>query len=452
MTIRRGTPGDLVFVATPEEFNRDITNNPWDLAFYGSYGAKLNPTSLKNASIKWSIDEGTLIIAQNFANASSQLTLEKSRGTSSAPKAVIDGDTLASIHMSGYDGGQYMLGAFISAVVDGVVDGNSMPTKLVFGTNADQFAEGQAELLSDGTLKVKRISFPDGSIQTTSDILGTPGPKGDKGDKGDTGMQGPQGIPGPKGNPGDNGGTDPVFNSVTATTLNVKDITFTGTGPVTINSGNDLNFVSAGDIKFNDQSLSSVAFTGSYNDLTDKPTLTVGPQGPQGIQGDTGLTGAQGPKGDTGAAGAQGPVGPKGDTGPQGPAGPAGTMPEEAVVKVNGSWTVTPGTNTYSITIPPNGVYQLWVRGNIPNGIITYVATLSITNSNVPVIGSQYAWNYTGGGTPISLTSIPDQVIGTAGAISTGVISGITNNVFNFGISNTTGSNQTVEWGYTKIS
>ena len=39
MSIRRGTPGDLVFVATQEEFNRDITNNPWDLAFYGSYGA-----------------------------------------------------------------------------------------------------------------------------------------------------------------------------------------------------------------------------------------------------------------------------------------------------------------------------------------------------------------------------------------------------------------------------
>lgn len=178
MTIRRGTPGDLVFVATPEEFNRDMTNNPWDLAFYGSYGAKLNPTNLKNASIKWNVDEGALVIAQHFANASSQLNLEKSRGTSDEPTAVIDGDTLSSIYMSGYDGGQYVLGAFISAVVDGVVDGDSMPTKLVFGTNPNQFAEPQAELLGDGTLRVKRITgfddagleiiFKDGTVQTTS--------------------------------------------------------------------------------------------------------------------------------------------------------------------------------------------------------------------------------------------------------------------------------------------
>lgn len=166
MSIRRGTPGDLVFVATQEEFNRDITNNPWDLAFYGSYGAKLNPTNLNNASIKWNIDEGTLVIAQHFSNASSQLTLEKSRGTSAVPRAVLDGDTLSSIHMSGYDGGQYVLGAFISAVVDGVVDGDSMPTKLVFGTNPNQFAEPQAELLGDGTLKVKRITgFDDNGLE-----------------------------------------------------------------------------------------------------------------------------------------------------------------------------------------------------------------------------------------------------------------------------------------------
>lgn len=44
---------------------------------------------------------------------------------------------------------------------------------------------------------------------------------------------------------------DPVFNSVTATDLNVQNVTFSGTGAVTINSNNDLNFASAGDITFN---------------------------------------------------------------------------------------------------------------------------------------------------------------------------------------------------------
>jgi len=125
---------------------------------------------------------------------------------------------------------------------------------------------------------------------------------------------------------------------------------------------------------------------------------------------------------------------------------------DSRVTKVNSSWTVTPGTNTYSFTLDINAAYNVWVRGNIPNGIITYIATISITNSNVPVIGTQYAWNYTGAGSPISLTSIPNQVIGTAGTISTATVATTTSNRFDFGISNTTGSNQTVLWGYTKIS
>lgn len=53
---------------------------------------------------------------------------------------------------------------------------------------------------------------------------------------------------------GDGGGAmspDPVFNSVTATDLNVQNVTFSGTGPVTINSNNDLNFTATGDVTFN---------------------------------------------------------------------------------------------------------------------------------------------------------------------------------------------------------
>jgi hypothetical protein len=117
-----------------------------------------------------------------------------------------------------------------------------------------------------------------------------------------------------------------------------------------------------------------------------------------------------------------------------------------------GSWTVTAGTNTYSFTVPSDGTYVMWVKGNIPNGIITWNATLSVSNSNVPAIGTQYAWNYTGGGTPISLTSIPDQIKGVAGTISTdATYAGTTSNRFDFGISNTSGESQTVYYGYTRI-
>jgi len=120
--------------------------------------------------------------------------------------------------------------------------------------------------------------------------------------------------------------------------------------------------------------------------------------------------------------------------------------------RVEGSWTVATGTATYSFTVPSDGTYTMWVKGNIPNGIITWNATLSITNSNVPAIGQQYAWNYTGGGTPISLTAIPDQIRGSSGVISTdATYVGTTSNRFDFGISNSSGSSQTIYYGYTKV-
>jgi hypothetical protein len=122
------------------------------------------------------------------------------------------------------------------------------------------------------------------------------------------------------------------------------------------------------------------------------------------------------------------------------------------VSPVSGSWTVTSGTNNYSFTVDINNTYNLWVLGNIPNGIIVYNATVSVSNTNVPVIGYQYAWNYTGGSSPISFTSIPAQIIGTAGAISTASPAVTSTNTFVFGIQNNTGSGVTVNYGYIKIS
>jgi len=128
-------------------------------------------------------------------------------------------------------------------------------------------------------------------------------------------------------------------------------------------------------------------------------------------------------------------------------------VPANNLVKVSSTWTVTTGTNTYSFTVPSEGTYTMWVKGNITNGIIVWNATVSVSNSNVAAIGTQYAWNYTGGGTPISLTAIPNQIRGSAGTISTdATYAGTTSNRFDFGISNTSGSSQTIYYGYTKIS
>jgi hypothetical protein len=110
------------------------------------------------------------------------------------------------------------------------------------------------------------------------------------------------------------------------------------------------------------------------------------------------------------------------------------------------------GNNTQSFTVPINNMYQLWVLGNIPNGIIVYNATVSVSNTNVPVIGQQFAWNYEGGGNILMFTSIPAQIIGTAGAISNAQPAVANTNVFTFGINNTSGNTVTVNYGYTKIS
>jgi hypothetical protein len=118
--------------------------------------------------------------------------------------------------------------------------------------------------------------------------------------------------------------------------------------------------------------------------------------------------------------------------------------------RVTGSWTLNTGANTVSLTVPINGTYSIWVRGNIPNGIVTYTATVVVTNPNVPVLGSSYGWWYDDGGA-LELTAIPTQIIGTVNNISTATISTTTANVFTFGITNNSATAQVVNWGYTKL-
>lgn len=94
-------------------------------------------------------------------------------------------------------------------------------------------------------------------------------------------------------------------NSVPGYTVtNNTDVTMTSGGLVTINS-----------LPWSKITGKPSFFSGDYNDLTNKPTLTTGPQGPAGPQG---------PKGDTGEQGIQGIPGETGPMGPQGEPGPAG--------------------------------------------------------------------------------------------------------------------------------
>ena len=121
------------------------------------------------------------------------------------------------------------------------------------------------------------------------------------------------------------------------------------------------------------------------------------------------------------------------------------------VSPVSGSWTLSAGTNTVSFTVTAGQSYVMWVNGNIPNGIVNWNATVTLSNSNVPVIGVQYGWYYLAGNA-LELTSIPSQIVGTAGSISTSAPAGSNTNTFTFGITNNSGTPQIVYYGYTKVS
>lgn len=122
--------------------------------------------------------------------------------------------------------------------------------------------------------------------------------------------------------------------------------------------------------------------------------------------------------------------------------------------RFSGSWTILPGTANYSFTLNTNSTYQMWILGNVPNGIIKYNANVTISNGNVPVLGTHSAWNYIEGGSPLLIMTLPRQIVGIDGTISTSSPGGLgTNtNIFSFEIQNNTSGNLTVNYGYVKIS
>jgi hypothetical protein len=124
---------------------------------------------------------------------------------------------------------------------------------------------------------------------------------------------------------------------------------------------------------------------------------------------------------------------------------------QNAISPVTGSWTLSTGANTVSFTVPAGQSYVMWVNGNIPNGIVNWNATVTLSNSNVPVIGVQYGWYYDAGNALV-LTSIPSQIVGTAGSIITSSPAVSNSNTFTFGITNNSGSSQVVYYGYIKVS
>ena len=130
----------------------------------------------------------------------------------------------------------------------------------------------------------------------------------------------------------------------------------------------------------------------------------------------------------------------------------SGSQLTEVATRVTGSWTLNPGANDVSFNVAGGGTYSMWVNGNIPNGIALWTATVTTANTNVPVLGSQYAWYYTAGNALV-WNSIPDQITGTNNSIIAlpGSYGPNTSNVFKFRITNNSGAAQIIYWGYIKL-
>ncbi len=130
----------------------------------------------------------------------------------------------------------------------------------------------------------------------------------------------------------------------------------------------------------------------------------------------------------------------------------SGSQLSNVLTKVKDSWVLNPGANNVSFSLAGGGTYAMWVYGNIPNGIVMWNATVTTANTNVPVVGSQYGWYYSLGNNLV-LNSMPDQIVGTNNSISSSPSGYLpnTSHIFNFTITNNSGANQTIYWGYTRL-
>jgi hypothetical protein len=86
----------------------------------------------------------------------------KSRGTTIGSYSVVaNGDDLGTVRWSGADGSGTVIGAEISALVDGTPGVNDMPTRLVFSTTADGASSPteRMRITSDGDVLVGQTSL-----------------------------------------------------------------------------------------------------------------------------------------------------------------------------------------------------------------------------------------------------------------------------------------------------
>jgi len=135
------------------------------LRLLGGAGYIVLNEAVRLNSDKASTDGIQFMLRQHHSNVdANNFSFYRGRGTEAAPQAIQNGDDIIDIAFGGFTSfGVYGIGASISAIVDGAVSTNIVPTKLVFRTH-------------NGTASADRITIDKtGALLCTQAILTSAG-------------------------------------------------------------------------------------------------------------------------------------------------------------------------------------------------------------------------------------------------------------------------------------
>ena len=120
---------------------------------------------------------------------------------------------------------------------------------------------------------------------------------------------------------------------------------------------------------------------------------------------------------------------------------------------IRGTWTLTPGSNNVSFTVPPNAAYSMVLYGNIPNGITVWSALVVLTEPSGPATGYGLAYNLTfaNNSQTLVMTTMP-TIYGIFNEWQSAALDWTNSNVFSFQITNNSASSQVLNYSAFKVS
>jgi hypothetical protein len=143
---------DSRFLFRSSSFAQSVIGN---LVLSGNVGiGTSDPYSHLEVAINQSAVPRGIFSTNTFeGTAGGYIALAKSRGGTGTKTAVVSGDVLGNLAFWGHDGGDWVIGAAIKAVSNGVIAAGTVPTDLVFGAGTVTATE-RMRIYSDGGVVV----------------------------------------------------------------------------------------------------------------------------------------------------------------------------------------------------------------------------------------------------------------------------------------------------------